>query len=107
MDGDELSLTARKFIDFITPEQAKGSPQTPKTQPTLKLTLTMEQVTGETLKEILLLTGKHHGKEHWQILYRNGADHCLEVGNQHWVTVTPALLSGLAAIIGSTSVDYS
>lgn len=107
MDGDELSLTARKFIDFITPEQAKGSPQTPKTQPTLKLTLTMEQVTGETLKEILLLTGKHHGKEHWQILYRNGADHCLEVGNQHWVTVTPALLSGLAAIIGAANVSYA
>jgi DNA polymerase III alpha subunit len=107
MDGDELSLTARKFIDFITPDQAKGTQQAPASNPVLKLTMTMEQVNGETLKNILLLTHHYPGKEHWRILYRNGAEHCLEVGNQHWVTVTPALLNGLAAIIGAASVDYS
>jgi DNA polymerase-3 subunit alpha len=107
MDGDELSLTARKFVDFITPEQAKGPQQTPPSHPVLKLRLTMEQVNGEVLKNILLLTHHYPGKEHWRILYRNGEEHCLEVGNQHWVTVTRALLNGLAAILGASGVDYS
>jgi DNA polymerase-3 subunit alpha len=106
-DGDELSLTARKFVDFITPEQAKGPQQTPPPHPVLKLRLTVEQVNGEILKNILLLTHHYPGKEHWRILYRNGEEHCLEVGNQHWVTVTPALLNGLAAILGASGVDYS
>jgi DNA polymerase III alpha subunit len=107
MDGDELSLTARKFIDFVTPEQAKGSKPVSMAPLVLKLTLTEQQVNGETLKNVLLLTHHYPGKEHWRILYRNGSDHCLEVGNQHWVTVTPALLKGLAEILGPGGVDYS
>lgn len=107
MDGDELSLTAKKFIDFVTPEQAKGSQQTPVSHPILKLRMTMEQVTGEMLKNILLLMDKHHGKEHWSILYRNDEEHCLEVGNKYWVTITSALLKDLAEILGPNGVDYS
>ncbi len=107
MDGDELSLTARKFIDFVTPEQAKGSKPVAMAPLVLKLTLTEQQVNGETLKNVLLLTHHYPGKEHWRILYRNGSNHCLEVGNQHWVTVTPALLKGLAEILGPGGVDYS
>jgi DNA polymerase-3 subunit alpha len=107
MDGDELSLTARKFIDFVTPEQARGAEHAPVVHAVLKLRMTMEQVNDEALKNILLLTHRYPGSEPWRILYRNGTEHCLEVGNQHWVTVTPALLQGLAAILGTASVDYS
>jgi DNA polymerase III alpha subunit len=107
MDGDELSLTARKFIDFVTPEQAKVSKPVAMARRLLKLTMTEEQVNGETLKNVLLLTYKHPGTEPWRILYRNSTDHCLEVGNKHWVTVTPALLKGLVEILGTRGVDYS
>jgi DNA polymerase III alpha subunit len=107
MDGDELSLTAKKFIDFVTPEQANGSKPVSVTHPVLKLTMTEQQVNGETLKNVLLLTHHYPGKEHWRILYHNTIDHCLEVGNKHWVTITPALLKGLAEILGPSGVDYS
>ena len=107
MDGDDLSLTAKKFIDFVTPEQAKVSKPVAVVHRVLKLTMTEEQVNGETLKNVLLLTHHYPGKEHWRVLYRNSTDHCLEVGNKHWVTVTPALLKGLAEILGPSGVDYS
>ena len=107
MDGDELSLTAKKFVDFVTPEQAKGSKPVAVAHPVLKLTMTEQQVNGETLKNVLLLTHQYPGKEHWRILYHNTIDHCLEVGNKHWVTITPALLKGLAEILGPSGVDYS
>jgi DNA polymerase III subunit alpha len=107
MDGDELSLTARKFVDFVTPEQAKGSRPAIVAHPVLKLTMTEQQVNGETLKNVLLLTHQYPGREHWRILYHNTIDHCLEVGNKHWVTITPTLLKGLAAILGPGGVDYS
>jgi len=107
VENDIVSLRARKFVDFVTPEQVRSPSTTAAAQPVLKLHLTPEQVNGEILKNILLLTHRYPGKQHWRILYRNGEEHCLEVGNQHWVTITPALLSGLAAIIGASNVDYS
>lgn len=107
MDGEEVSLTARKFIDFVTPEQAKGPKPAPAAPPVLKLVMTEQQVSSELLGRVLLLMHRHPGKQHWRILYHNGAEHCLEVGNSHWVTVTPALLRDLTTILGPGGVDYS
>ncbi|MEN6387897.1 MAG: DNA polymerase III subunit alpha [Candidatus Cryosericum sp.] len=106
-DGDDMSLTAKKFIDFVTPEQARSAKPASAASPVLKLVMTEQQVNSEMLGRVLLLMQRHPGKEHWRILYRNGTEHCLEVGNSHWVTVTPALLKDLAAILGPGSVDYS
>lgn len=109
MDGDDVSLTAKKFIDFITPEQARhtNEQQGPARKQTLKLLLTSEQVTDEKLKDILILTHRCPGPEPWRIVYHNTTDHVLEVGNQHWVTVTKTLLKGLTDIVGPSGVDYS
>jgi DNA polymerase III alpha subunit len=107
MDGDELSLTAKKFIDFVTPEQAQGPKPAPAAPPVLKVVMTEQQVNSELLGRVLLLMHRHPGKQHWRILYHNGTDHCLEVGNSHWVSVTPGLLKELTAILGPGGVDYS
>ena len=66
-----------------------------------------DQVNGDVLKNVLLLTQRYPGKEHWRILYQNGGIHHLEVGNRYWVTVTPDLLKRLKDILGPEAVTYS
>jgi len=110
-DGDELSLNARKFVDFVTPEQASAESRPASAgqvaRPVLSITMKEDQVNGDVLKNVLLLTQRYPGKEHWRILYQNGGTHHLEVGNRYWVTVTPDLLKRLKEILGPEAVVYS
>lgn len=108
MDGDMLSLNATKFLDFITPEQARGTSQARPRQPVLKLRLTHEQVAGETLAGILKVAHHHAGRDPWRIIYSNGdGNHVLEISNKHWVAISTALLGELTRLLGKEAVDYS
>jgi len=54
-DGDDVSLTAKKFIDFVTPEQARSAKPASAASPVLKLVMTEQQVNSEMLGRVLLL----------------------------------------------------
>jgi DNA polymerase-3 subunit alpha len=108
LDGDALSLNATKFIDFVTPEQVRGTPQASPRKPVLKLHLTHEQVAGEMLAGILNVAHHHAGRDPWRIIYSNGdGNHCLEISNKHWVAMSTMLLGELTKLLGKEAIDYS